>query len=312
MKFSKIKSTLAESHVRSAQNNYRVGFWLFFAAIATAMVLNCHNFRKPSDGGTRIKFDGYVLYVKDRGSGGPTVVIENGLSCNTTLYDSIFRNISMYTRVLSYDHAGIGRSTSNGKPRTVDNFTRELKVLLELKHIAPPYILVGHSMGGFLIRYFAYLYPDQVAGLVFIDAPHEDWFAYIRSHHTSEELQYFNSFFDPEQRKLKKTYLAELSCYSNICDSIRGKKIPSHIPVRMYTGKKLDGWAAFGYTSADLDVWAEMQGSTLLGVNDAQQFIDSTASHVFHKDKPELVNNGIRELVEKYRSATLIDSGLTR
>ena len=165
--------------------------WLLFTVMISFLFFTCHHPRTSPDGGEYIKFKGYKLYVKDYGNGNPAVIIENGLNCNTLLYDSLFREISNYTRVVSYDHIGIGRSTYNGKPRTIDNFTRELKALLEVKHIAPPYILVGHSMGGFLIRYFAHLYPDQVAGLVFIDAPHEDWFAYIRSHHTPEELHFF-------------------------------------------------------------------------------------------------------------------------
>ncbi len=295
---------------QSHANRRGYSAWLFFTVMISVLFFTCHHSRTSPDGGEYIKFKGYKLYVKDCGTGNPAVIIENGLTCNTMLYDSLFREISKYTRVLSYDHIGIGRSTYNGKPRTIDNFTCELKALLEVKHIAPPYILVGHSMGGFLIRYFAHLYPDQVAGLVFIDAPHEDWFAYIRSHHTPEELQFFNNFFDPEKRKMKKPAKAELSCYSSLCDSIRGKMIPEQIPVRMYTGKKHGKWATtFGYTPDDLNVWAQMQGSILDGVNDARQYIDSSASHMFHKDKQELVSSGIQELILKHRSVRMADSG---
>lgn len=302
---------LSERHERSDTDRRGHGIWLFFTVMISVLFLTCHHSRTSPDGGEYIKFKGYMLYVKDRGAGDPAVIIENGLTCNTMLYDSLFQEISRYTRVLSYDHVGIGRSTCNGKPRTIDNFTRELKALLEIRHVAPPYILVGHSMGGFLIRYFAHLYPDQVAGLVFIDAPHEDWFAYMRSHHTPEDLQFFNDFFDPEKRKMKKPAKAELSYYSSLCDSVRGKLIPAQIPVRMYTGKKHGKWATtFGYTPDDLNVWAEMQGSILNGVNDAQQFIDSTASHMFHKDKQELVSDGIQELIQMYRiAARMADSG---
>jgi pimeloyl-ACP methyl ester carboxylesterase len=274
---------------------------LIVLTVLPVVLLSCR-FRSLLDEGRMVKFDGYKLYVKDRGTGVPTVIIENGLSFNTELYDTLYHEISKQTRVLSYDHAGIGRSTYNGKLRTVDNFTHELTALLKYKKISPPYILVGHSMGGFLIRYFAHLHPDEVAGLVFIEAPHEDWFAYIRSRHTPEELQYFNDFFDPSKRKMTKGGLAELSYYSNICDSIRGKKISLHIPVKMYTGTKESKWAkTFGYDREDLIVWAKMQGGILDGLDDAQQYVDSNSSHIFHRDNLPLVMSGIQDLIQKCR-----------
>jgi pimeloyl-ACP methyl ester carboxylesterase len=159
-------------------------------------------------------------------------------------------------------------------------------------------------MGGFQIRYFAHLYPDEVAGLVFIDAPHEDWFSYIRSRHTSEELTYFNNFFDPSKRNLKGGDSAELSFYTAMCDSIKGKNIPSQIPVRMYTGTAVSDWAQqFGYDEKDMHVWAAMQKSILDGVVDAQQCADNDAAHYFHMDKPLVVLDGIRYLIKKSRSS---------
>ncbi|MBN1295095.1 MAG: alpha/beta hydrolase [Candidatus Latescibacteria bacterium] len=306
-------------------NKYRTIFQLLFLTL-----LSCLKTPKDEEGGEILSMEGYNLYVKDKGSGEPTVIIENGLACKTLEYDDLQKNILQYTRVISYDHAGIGRSrkfidrlqykiskycktisldkigvgktTMKTRPRTLANYAEELRALLNYKHLAPPYILVGHSMGGFFIRYYAHLYPEEVAGLVFIEAIHEDWLLYMRSHHTMEELINFNNFWEPEKSSYTGGDLIELSYYKGICDSIRGIKVPPDIPVKMYTGTVVGEWAnSFGYTPKDMQVWAELQHSTLDGVNDVEHFIDEKTGHRFHIENPLPVENGIKELVNEYR-----------
>jgi pimeloyl-ACP methyl ester carboxylesterase len=264
------------------------------------LICNCQS---KNDKNEMVNLDSCTLYTKVKGTGIPTVIIENGLCCGTDLYEGLFDSVSKITQVLSYDHPGIGKSPKNKNPRTLKNYNAELKSLLEYKKIPPPYILVGHSMGGFIIRYFAFQYPDETVGLVFIDAPHEDWFTYIRSQHTPEELEFFNTFFNPGRMKNGGGCYGELSHYIIMCDSIRGKKIPSQIPVRMYTGTLLGEWAKkFGYNEADMAEWAKMQHYILEGVEDARQYADNDATHMYHLEKPDTVLNGIRDIIEKYRN----------
>jgi pimeloyl-ACP methyl ester carboxylesterase len=71
--------------------------------------------------------------------------------------------------VASYDRGGLGWSERCRRPRTLEQITRELESLLRAAEIGPPYVLVGHSFGGLVIRAFAHERPDQVAGLVFVD-----------------------------------------------------------------------------------------------------------------------------------------------
>jgi hypothetical protein len=249
-----------------------------------------------------IPFGDYELYVKDFGVGEPTVIIEQGLNCKTYAYHDLAERLSKITRVISYDHAGIGQSTPNSNPRTLPYYVKELKALIEYKHLKPPYILVGHSLGGHIIRYYAYLYPDEVAGLVLVDHPHEDWFQYIRTHLPKKNLEKFNNFWNPQTSDYNGVGLMELSEYESNCDSIRGKKIPSNIPVRMYTGTKWGGWAKyFGYRKEDMKVWAELQSSLLIGVKDAKQVISSRADHLFYISNPRKVVSGVKDLIELYR-----------
>ncbi len=72
----------------------------------------------------------------------------------------------------SYDRAGLGWSDSSADPRDAQHMVHELHALLEAAHIAPPYVLAGHSLGGLLILAYTRRYPDEVAGLVFLDSSH--------------------------------------------------------------------------------------------------------------------------------------------
>ena len=78
------------------------------------------------------------------------------------------------TRVCSYDRAGLGYSDKSSRPRTSKVMAQELRALLQSANIWPPYILVGHSMAGYNVRIYASLYPDEVSGMVLVDASHPD------------------------------------------------------------------------------------------------------------------------------------------
>jgi len=82
--------------------------------------------------------------------------------------------IAKFTRVCSYDRAGYGWSDSSPMPRTSLQIAEELKGLLTSAEERGPYLLVGHSFGGYNVRMFAKLYPSDVAGMVLVDAEHPD------------------------------------------------------------------------------------------------------------------------------------------
>jgi len=82
--------------------------------------------------------------------------------------------VAKITRVCAYDRAGFGWSDLSPKPRTAQNIVEELHILLVKSGITGPYILVGHSMGGMLVRLYAHQYPDEVAGMVLVDSVHEE------------------------------------------------------------------------------------------------------------------------------------------
>ncbi|MEV0237976.1 alpha/beta hydrolase [Nonomuraea sp. NPDC050786] len=111
---------------------------------------------------------------------GPTVVLESGMGCPLEGWAWVRPMVAEFAPVLCYERAGIGRSDPPDEPLTADLATRDLKALLTALGLPGPYVLAGHSYGGLLIRHFAHKYPEDVAGLVFVDSSHPDQL--IRSH----------------------------------------------------------------------------------------------------------------------------------
>lgn len=106
----------------------------------------------------------------DREAGAPVVVLEAGFMLDgLSAWTSIFEDVAAFVPVIAYDRAGIGQSELDGVPPTPQHIVDKLHTLLGVLDADPPYVLVGHSLGGPFIRLFAASYPDEVAGLVYVD-----------------------------------------------------------------------------------------------------------------------------------------------
>jgi pimeloyl-ACP methyl ester carboxylesterase len=124
--------------------------------------------------GQRVDVGGFKMHIHCTGQGSPVVILESGLGDTYVSWRKVQPQIAKFARVCSYDRAGLGFSDSSSRPRTSKVMAEELHALLGAANIAPPYILVGHSMGGFNVRLFASLYRNEVAGMVLVDASHPD------------------------------------------------------------------------------------------------------------------------------------------
>ncbi|RRA98822.1 alpha/beta fold hydrolase [Larkinella rosea] len=131
------------------------------------------------------QFHVYVKGFENRKPNDPVLIFENGLGMGLGNWNTVIDELAKTTPVFAYDRAGVEKSEKVYQTPTVQVVAENLKAILKTLKISPPYILVGHSMGGIYTRGFAGFYPDDMAGLVFIDPADftetkDDWNAIFR------------------------------------------------------------------------------------------------------------------------------------
>jgi pimeloyl-ACP methyl ester carboxylesterase len=130
--------------------------------------------RKFPPCGKLVDVGGLRLHARDEGSGDPVVILEAGLTSMSAQWAWIQPEVARFTRVISYDRAGLGFSDCCNKPRDAEGTARRLRNLLNELEIPGPYIIAAHSLGGLFARMFACLYPKETGGLVLVDSVHPD------------------------------------------------------------------------------------------------------------------------------------------
>jgi pimeloyl-ACP methyl ester carboxylesterase len=126
----------------------------------------------------RIRVGELELYLRCEGAGRPLVVFESGLGHASRVWHTIQTDVSQLVRACAYDRAGRGNSSPPPYPHGQQQMARELSELLRNAGQTGPYVLVGHSMGGAIVRWFERAHPKEVRGMVLVDAASEDldWF----------------------------------------------------------------------------------------------------------------------------------------
>jgi pimeloyl-ACP methyl ester carboxylesterase len=125
-------------------------------------------------GGRRIH-----MVVMGHDSGQPTVILEAGMASFSSNYYWVQNELAASTRVVAYDRAGLGWSDPFSEPQDAYQSAHDLHAALQKSGIAGPYVIAGHSYGGLVVRAFTDLYPNEVVGMVLIDASHPDQWAHI-------------------------------------------------------------------------------------------------------------------------------------
>ncbi len=141
---------------------------------ATETVIESTDGGRSADGGQLVDVGGHRLFIACSGTGSPTVVLEGGLGQGSDYFALIAPAVATTTRVCAYDRAGRGRSESATGPQDGAAIARDLHALRAASGNPGPYIVAGHSSGGVYVRFSAAAYPDEVAGVMLLDAqtPH--------------------------------------------------------------------------------------------------------------------------------------------
>jgi pimeloyl-ACP methyl ester carboxylesterase len=118
--------------------------------------------------------DGGRLHLVAMGNGGPAVILDAGIGASSLSWNVVQAQAARFARVYAYDRAGYGWSDpprEEDGPRIASRLAAELRALLRAAEVPGPYILVGHSFGGYVVRVYAERWPVEVAGLVMVDSP---------------------------------------------------------------------------------------------------------------------------------------------
>lgn len=247
------------------------------------------------------------LAARIAGQGRPVVVLESGLLAESEAWEPVARGISGFARVLWYDRAGRGASSPGLGPRTAGKIAEELRALLDSAGLAGPYILAGHSLGGLIVRLFAWRYPHDTAGLVLVDPTHEDQFETIAAllpPATPED--------SPALRRLRDFWTAG---YRNPEANLEGVDFPAscaqaraidsfgNLPVRLlaagagFKDLGLPAETAARLQAAMLDLHRRTMGQS----SDGRLEIIPNSSHFIQRDHPQAVVRAARELVEQFQ-----------
>lgn len=130
--------------------------------------------RRHPEPGKLVDVGGYRLKLNCTGAGSPVVVLESGLGDVSIEWQAVQSEIAKFTRACSYDRAGYGGSDPGPMPRTSEQIAGELHTLLKNAGEKPPFLLVGHSFGGYNVRVFNGRFPCEVSGLILVDSVQED------------------------------------------------------------------------------------------------------------------------------------------
>jgi pimeloyl-ACP methyl ester carboxylesterase len=228
-----------------------------------------------------ITIDQQKFRIKETGSGSITVIFESGMSDSLEVWGFIPDSIAKNTRVFLYDGAGIGKFDTSKLERTIPNIVLELKSILQSQKIGPPYILVGHSLGGLITRYFASTYPAEVKGLLLLDPAPESY----RNNMSKKELKkYIEGGNDWYETKFSENYRKEWYQFIPNLSYMNQLSIDKHLPVIL--------------VSATAWKWYKYHENILAGLDNSKH-IELEGEHHIFKNHPDLIIQYINELLNK-------------
>lgn len=254
---------------------------------------------KKSDSLQFVEIRGKKQYYVNKGEGNPVVVFVSGLGPTMDDFFEIQNKISKTTQTFCYDRAGVGKSEPFNNDRSLENISSELKELLEKVKISKPFILVGHSRGGLIARFFANKYPDKICGLILIDPALPEHRSMKRSQRTDKEKVEFDAFYNSFCTDSIK-YSATIRSEFNAADSasISGKNFPSNIPITIIASNKI---TKDKYSKADTKIKVDLLNAYLKTAPQIKLILTNKSGHFIHEDEPKLVVKEILLMINKIK-----------
>ena len=272
---------------------------------------------------------GRDIYLECHGTGSPTVVLVTGYRASARYWSDdllqpdaprrmVLPGVAESTRVCAYDRPGtyasigeddlVSRSDAIAQPRTAPEVVAELHALLQAAEVPGPYVLAGHSLGGFFARLYASTYPDEVVGLVLVDAyselledvmPPDRWQALVRLNQGlgTDEVIPIPGYGDVEtllwgadNAVVREAVAASPLRPMPLAVLVHGRPFPLPADAQGFTADELEAFMR----AADEAKAALVPQSRLS--------VASESGHDIHQDQPELVTEAIRQVVAGVRN----------
>ncbi|MGG5210298.1 alpha/beta fold hydrolase [Chryseobacterium sp. MIQD13] len=273
-------------------------------------------------------------YLKE-GTGGPTVVFETAFDPAGHLqWYHIQKNLPKTYTTFSYDRSGILWSERGTNPKAGDKIAEELHILLEKSKAPKPYILVGHSFGGMLTRFFVQKYPQDVAGVILVDSqyPSDEKYlspelykmvnqglpgGFLKFANTfgAARLMFKNMFPADAQYKYQNTVMPALlykSADATLEEQDHMKSIKKEaaainsfgsVPLYVITADNKTRYDSFikdeRIKAEMLGAWEKMQKDLLNLSTDSKQIVSSVGGHYINQDQPKIIEDAVNEMVKK-------------
>ena len=243
----------------------------------------------------RIDIGGYELHLRIEGSAQPTVVIDSGCGGTAEEWQSIQHQVARVTRVIAYDRAGCGLSDPGPLPRTSGRIAGELESLLAAAKIEGPLVLVGQSLGGMNVRLFASRNLHRVAGMILIDAAHENAFRRLPRPY----VQY-------EKRQMKRG--SGIGRHETDAITVSSRELRNSarslgsIPLKVLTAgvKWMDRPRGTPLEPLS-EAWLELQRDLASLSSCGSHEIVEGAGHSIHRDRPDVVIDAMTSMVREIR-----------
>ena len=237
---------------------------------------------------------GRQLYINCSGKGTPAVILEAGLDNASDAWSDFQPRVAGFTRVCSYDRAGLGRSEAGPTPRTSQAIVDDLHRLLSNAGGRGPYVMVGHSFGGMNARLYAAQYPQEVAGVVLVDSLHPDSLNRLREI-LGETV--WGAIASQTNQNEEGVDLIESSAQVGAAGTLGSTPL-----VVLTAGRRIAAPFSSPHLAARVEqLWLELQDdSTSLSSNSAH-IIAEGSGHCIQCDEPQLVVDAIRQVVESSR-----------
>jgi pimeloyl-ACP methyl ester carboxylesterase len=248
---------------------------------------------------SRVTVNGPSLRMLAAGQGTPTVVFEAGAGGPLEAWCRIQGAVAEFARTISYDRAGNGLSSKGALPRDGRNIATELHAALQSAGVPPPYVLVGHSLGGPYIRVFAGMYPDEVAGMVLVDPTQEDLIAWAKARDPKPEN---TKKFRPED---------EVDCAPLTFNQVRQSQLPTGIPIILIAGMGPRVVPTFLPNALKEEAAKDREDvyraklrfyqDWLRNIPNGRLVITEDSGHGIPFEEPQLVIDAVREIVQRTR-----------